>query len=114
MCQQRSFQVTAVLSVESPSDDSDLLVVESQFIDLIDSLVVTTDRLITGSRTASPHSARLSVQGTKPRIAPVPLMWSAASRVHRDFFVQASIEYVTSLPTYHLVHMFDSQSWAKP
>jgi len=66
---------------------AEIVSVKSQFGDLIDNLVVTTDRLITGSR-----SARSGTQGAKPRIAPVPLVWSAAVRVHRDYFIQASIE----------------------
>jgi hypothetical protein len=49
-----------------------------------------------GSRTAS---ARSSSQGTKPRIAPAPLVWSVALRASRDITIQASIEYVVCLPS---------------
>ncbi|KAI9438740.1 hypothetical protein H4582DRAFT_2076367 [Lactarius indigo] len=60
-----------------------------RFIDLIDNLVVTTDRLITGSRGPS---GRSSGQGTKQRVGAVPLAWSAALRVNHDIIIQASIE----------------------
>jgi len=72
---------------------AEIVSVKPQFSDLIDNLVVTTDRFITGSRTrAASTSARSSAHGAKPRITPVPLMWSAALRVHQDIFIQASIE----------------------
>jgi len=77
--------------------DDLLFSVKSQFNDLIDNLVVTTDKFIIGSRTASNPSARSNTQGAKPRIAPIPLVWSAAVRVHQDIFIQASIEYVAFL-----------------
>ena len=66
-----------------------------QFSDLVDNLVVTLDRLITGLRTPAP--LRSGAQGTKSRIAPVPLLWSVALRVHQDIFIQASIEYAAFL-----------------
>ena len=74
--------------------------VRSQFRDLIDNLVITTDRFLTGSRTASANSSQSSAQGTEPLIAPVPLVWSAALRVNRDIFIQASIEYVAFVPNF--------------
>jgi len=53
---------------------------------------------MTGSRSrAASAPARSSSQVSKPRIAPVPLLWSAALRVHQDIFIQASIEYVDFL-----------------
>ncbi|KAH8979091.1 hypothetical protein EDB92DRAFT_1981402 [Lactarius akahatsu] len=61
----------------------------SRFIDLIDNLVVTTDRFITDSRGPS---ARSSGQGAKQRVGAVPLAWSAALRVNHDIIIQASIE----------------------
>jgi len=64
---------------------AEIVSVNPQFNDLIDNLVVTTDRFITGSRPAAAHSAR-------SRIAPVPLVWSAALRVNWDISIQASIE----------------------
>ena len=69
-----------------------LFTVRQGFSDLIDNLVVTTDRLMTGSRATS--TERWRAQGAKPRIASTPLVWSAALRVNRDIFIQASIEYV--------------------
>ena len=78
----------------------------SQFTDLIDNLVVTTDRLLTDARTASANSSRSSAQGTEPLIAPVPLVWSAALRVNRDIFIQASIECVAFVPnTISLIYL---------
>ncbi|KAH9074334.1 hypothetical protein EDB83DRAFT_2672701 [Lactarius deliciosus] len=61
----------------------------SRFNDLIDNLVVTTDRFITDSRGPS---ARSSGQGAKQRVGAVPLAWSAALRVNHDIIIQASIE----------------------
>ena len=58
-----------------------------KFIDLIENLVVTTDRFITGSRASSSRA------GTKQRLGAVPLAWSAAVRVNHDIIIQASIEY---------------------
>ena len=70
-----------------------------QFNDLIDNLVVTTDRFITGSLkgAASAPAVRSGAHGALPRIAPVPLSWSTALRVHQDISIQASIEYVKFL-----------------
>ncbi|KAI0285727.1 hypothetical protein BC826DRAFT_110280 [Russula brevipes] len=65
-------------------------IVSRKFGDLIERLIVTTDRFIMGSRV--PSRSRSSVQGPKPRIAPVPLTWSAAVRVCQDINIQASIE----------------------
>ena len=81
-----------------------------QFGDLIDNLVVTTDRFMTGlrARTAS-APVRSSSQGSKPRVVPVPLLWSAALRVHKDIFIQASIEYATFSTQLHLVYVFGSR-----
>ncbi|KAH9980734.1 hypothetical protein BJV74DRAFT_85096 [Russula compacta] len=66
--------------------------VRSQFGDLIDNLVVTTDELIMGTCVTSTPSARSSVQKTKLRIGPVPLAWSAALRVSQHIIIQSSIE----------------------
>jgi len=66
--------------------------VNPQYRDLIGNLVVTTDRLITGSRAVSASSARMSTQRGKSRTAPVPLAWSVAVRVSLDISIQASIE----------------------
>lgn len=66
----------------------------SLFRDLLDNLVVTTNRFLTGSRTASANSSQPSAQRTELLIAPVHLAWSVALRVNRDIFIQASIEYV--------------------
>ncbi|KAF8265735.1 hypothetical protein EI94DRAFT_1734856 [Lactarius quietus] len=58
-------------------------------LDLIENLVVVTDRLITDSR---PPSTRAGVQGTKQRVGAVPLAWSASLRVNHDIIIQASID----------------------
>ena len=71
-----------------------------QFGALLNNLIVTTDRLIMGSRTASALSAQSSSQGTEPRIAPIPLAWSVALRVSRDISTEASIEYVDCILTF--------------
>ena len=60
-------------------------------MDLIDNLVVTTDRFITDTR-APP--TRAGVPGEKQRVGAVPLAWSAALRVNHDIIIQASVEYV--------------------
>jgi len=57
-----------------------------RFIDLIDNLVVTTDRFITES-----SSSRAGAR-TKQRVGAVPLAWSAAVRVNHDIAIQATIE----------------------
>jgi hypothetical protein len=88
--------------------------VKSQFGDLIESLVVTTDRFMTGSRMPSGPSGRSSAHGSKPRIAAAPLVWSAALRVNQDIFIQASIEYVATRPNSHLVYIYDFQSRKEP
>ncbi|KAH9170085.1 hypothetical protein EDB89DRAFT_1908087 [Lactarius sanguifluus] len=59
------------------------------YADLIEKLVVTTDRFIIGAR--SPLVG-FGVQGEKPRVSAVPLAWSAALRVSPGIVVQASIE----------------------
>ncbi|KAN0136731.1 hypothetical protein V8E53_005501 [Lactarius tabidus] len=56
--------------------------------DLIENLVVTTDRLITGSR----GSTRAGAQAGTQRLGAVPLSWSAAIRVNHDIIIQATIE----------------------
>ena len=52
--------------------------------------------------------ARSSSRPSKPRVAPVPLLWSAALRVDQGVFIQASTEYVDVLPNLisfiYLVH----------
>ncbi|KAH9018536.1 hypothetical protein EDB85DRAFT_1897124 [Lactarius pseudohatsudake] len=58
----------------------------SRFIDLIDNVAVTTNKLITNSRAPS---ARSSGQGAEQRVG---LAWSAALRVNHDIIIQASIE----------------------
>jgi len=69
---------------------AELVSVMPQYGALVNNLIVTTDRLIMGSRT--PISSRSSSQGAKPRIASVPLVWSVALRASRDITIQASIE----------------------
>jgi hypothetical protein len=73
-----------------------VFIVKPQFSALITNLIVTTDRLIMGTRTAS-TSSRSSSQGKKPRIAHAPLVWSVALRASRNITIEASIEYVSGL-----------------
>jgi len=47
-----------------------------------------------GARAPLSASVRSSALGAKPRIGPVPLVWSVALRVSQDISIQASIEYV--------------------
>ncbi|KAI9456385.1 hypothetical protein BJY52DRAFT_1381630 [Lactarius psammicola] len=61
----------------------------SRFVDLLDNLIVTTDKFITDSRAPS---ARSGVHGAVQRVGAVPLGWSAALRVNHDIIIQASIE----------------------
>jgi hypothetical protein len=82
-----------------------------KFGDLVERLIVTTDRFIMGSRV--PSRSRSSVQGPKPRIAPVPLTWSAAVRVCQDIIIQASIECVLFPMALGSLICFGSQSWTK-
>jgi hypothetical protein len=74
-----------------------LFAVNSQLGDLIDNLVVTTDRLIMGSPTG-PVSFRSSGQMAKTQISPDSLVWSAALRACPDILIHASIECVDYLP----------------
>ncbi|KAH8985737.1 hypothetical protein EDB86DRAFT_3083324 [Lactarius hatsudake] len=60
-----------------------------RYADLIEKLVLTTDRFIMGGRNAS---VGFGVQGERPRVNAVPLAWSAALRVSPGIVVQASIE----------------------
>ncbi|KAN0114152.1 hypothetical protein V8E52_006950 [Russula decolorans] len=69
---------------------AELVSVMPQYSALINNLIVTTDRFIMGSGTAS--SSRSSSQRAKPQIAPAPLAWSVALRASRDITIQASIE----------------------
>ncbi|KAH9054851.1 hypothetical protein EDB87DRAFT_1417561 [Lactarius vividus] len=62
---------------------------DSKFVDLIDDLTVTTDRLITDSRAPPAWSG---VQGAEQEVGAVPLAWSAALRVNHDIIIRASIE----------------------
>ena len=71
---------------------------------LVNNLIVTTDRLIMGSRT-TPLS-RSGSQGAKSRITPAPLVWSVALRASRDITIQASIEYVCLTLDSHLVYLY--------
>jgi hypothetical protein len=114
MCQQRWSQVITLSSAEHSSNWLHQLTVKSQFSDLLESLVVTTDRFMTGSRTPSGPSGRSSAHGAKPRIAAAPLVWSAALRVNKDIFIQACIEYVAIRPNLCLAYIFDFQSRAEP
>jgi hypothetical protein len=83
--------------------------------DLIDDLVVRTDRLI--------MSLPSSEQGSNTPISPIRLAWSAALRTCRGIIIDASIEYVAFfqnlIPLYiwfpesgEAVNMFTSPSQA--
>jgi hypothetical protein len=78
-----------------------------QYGALINNLIVTTDRFITGSSTASASSSRLSSR-VKPRIAPVPLAWSVALGASQDITItiHASIEYVVCLSRFISLSVF--------
>jgi hypothetical protein len=89
-----------------------LFSVNPQYSALINNLIVTTDRLMMGSR-AAPSSRSIS-QGTKSRIAPAPLAWSVALRASRDITIQASIEYVVCLSTFISFIHLGSQNWTEP
>jgi hypothetical protein len=103
MCQLRLSQVMALFSVYwYIANYFDLAAVRPQYVDLINNLVVTTNGFITGARDASNPSARSSAHRAKPLSAPVPLLWSAALRVHQDIFIQASIEYVYVFELHHI------------
>ena len=112
MYQQSSFPVITFTLSERSLGRLCLFVVMPQYGALINNLIVTTDRFIMGSRAAP--SSRSSSQGAKPRIAPAPLAWSVALRASRDITIQASIEYVVSLPTLISFICFGSQDWMKP
>ncbi|KAI0285610.1 hypothetical protein BC826DRAFT_1189613 [Russula brevipes] len=66
-------------------------IISRKFGDLVDKLVVTTDKFIMNSRATYPP-ARSREPGTKSRISPIPLAWSAALRQCRDIIIQTSIE----------------------
>ncbi|KAF8258134.1 hypothetical protein EI94DRAFT_1755521 [Lactarius quietus] len=74
---------------ESRDVPAEIVSEQSRFIDLIDNLVVTTDRFITYPRAPSTGTG---VQGRKQRVGAVPLAWSAAVRVNHDITIQATIE----------------------
>jgi hypothetical protein len=78
-------------------DEYICVVVKSQLGDLVDNLVVTTDKLIKGLATTSLSSSPSNVQRNKLRISPVYLAWSVALRACRDVIIQTSIEYVNPL-----------------
>ena len=110
--QQSSFLVITFTVSGMSLERHRLFAVMPQYSALINNLIVTTDRLIMGSRAAP--SSRSSSQGAKPRIAPAPLIWSVALRASRDITIQASIEYVVCLSTLISFTCFGSQDWTKP
>ncbi|KAF8265737.1 hypothetical protein EI94DRAFT_1804007 [Lactarius quietus] len=60
---------------------------KGRFIDLVDNLVVTTDRFVIES-----HSSALDGAQGAQRVGAIPLAWSAAVRVNHDIIIKASIE----------------------
>ena len=75
---------------------------KANFGDLIENLVGTTDRLITGSH----GSKRGSAQVGKQRLGAVPLSWSAAVRVNHDVVIQSTIECVAFVPLLTMLTQF--------
>jgi hypothetical protein len=63
-----------------------------EYADLIEKLVVTTNRVIRGS--CGPLAGSDAQEGKKSQISAVHLAWSAALRVGHSIVVGASIEYV--------------------
>ena len=61
------------------------------YADLIEKLVVTTDRFVLGSRSPSKGCG---IPGEKSRVVAILLAWSAALRVCHSIPLQTSIEYV--------------------
>ncbi|KAI0285608.1 hypothetical protein BC826DRAFT_1051436 [Russula brevipes] len=92
----------SVLGGELKDVPAEIVSVDPRFRDLIDKLVVTTDKFMTGRRTVSTTSVRSRAQMAKPRVAPVPLAWSAALRVCQDIIIQASIEVGRSRKYIHI------------
>lgn len=85
------------------TDIANHLVVQSSsanpsFVDLIDHLIVTTDRFITN---APAGVAQSSVEEARRRVGVVPLAWSAALRVNHEIIVKTTIAYVILFFFYH-------------
>jgi len=68
--------------------------VKSQYGNLIDNLVVTTDSHIRPRSTTPNLPAQLNVQGAEPPIDPIWLVWSAALRLKENIIIDTSIAYV--------------------
>jgi len=62
---------------------------EPIYTDLIEKLVVTTDRFVLSSHRPS---TEFGVPGERTRVSTIPLAWSAALRVCRSILLQASID----------------------
>ncbi|KAF8256840.1 hypothetical protein EI94DRAFT_293866 [Lactarius quietus] len=80
---------------------------EPRFADLVENLVVSTDRFILGSRGSS---AGFGVREEQTRVSAVPLAWAAALRVSHNIVLQTSIEVGRSRYWKHLqfsVHFAD-------
>ncbi|KAH9051687.1 hypothetical protein EDB87DRAFT_749098 [Lactarius vividus] len=77
------------MNTRRPGHSQKIVSEKPRYTDLIEKLVVTTDRFIMGARGPS---AGFGVQGELSRVSAVPLAWSAALRVSRGIVVQASIE----------------------
>ena len=110
MYQQSSFLVITFILSGMSLGRHRLFAVMPQYRGLINNLIVTTDQFIMGSRT-DPSS---SSQRAKPRIAPVPLVWSVTLRASCEIAIQASIEYVICLSTLIPFIHFGSQDWTEP
>ena len=86
MYKQSSFLVITSTLFGMTLGHHHLFAVMPQYGALIDNLIATTDRFITGSDITTPSSLSSS-QGTKPRIARAPLAWSIALRASRNITV---------------------------
>ncbi|KAN0136298.1 hypothetical protein V8E53_005903 [Lactarius tabidus] len=76
---------------KAPSDvPAGVVSANSNFVDLIDILIDTTDKLMTNPRV---NSAQLGVQETVQRVQLVPLAWSAALRMSHEIIIRTTIAY---------------------
>ncbi|KAN0136293.1 hypothetical protein V8E53_005898 [Lactarius tabidus] len=74
---------------KAPSDvPAGVVSANPSFVDLIDSLIETTDGFITNAPT---RAAQSGVQEAKQRVGAVPLAWSAALRVSHEIIIKTTI-----------------------
>ena len=75
---------------------------KANFGDLIENLVGTTDRLITGSHRLKQGSAQVG----KQRLGAIPLLWSVVVRVNHDVVIQSTIECIAFVPLLTMLTQF--------